>query len=98
MPFHNTTIDFSHTIKPPIDTANRAIEESFVVSAGKSQTETILDVRDGDVGSDGTPFGVRSPVARQAIDESFIAKSSSRDFPHHHQIQLTPADAAARSR
>ena len=38
MPFHKTTIDFSHTIKPPIDTA----------------------------------------------------KSSSRNFPHHHQIQLTP--------
>jgi hypothetical protein len=31
------------------------------------------DARDGDVGPDSTPFGVRSPVARRAIDESFVA-------------------------
>ena len=73
-------------VRSPI--ARRAIEESFVVSAGKSQTETILDVRDGDVGSDGTPFGVRSPVARQAIDESFIAFSGKM----HNEMFLDARD------
>jgi hypothetical protein len=33
------------------------------------------DAQDGDVGPDSTPLGVRSPVAHQAIDESFIARA-----------------------
>jgi len=43
------------------------------------------DARDGDIGPDGTPFGVRSPVARQAVDESFVALSrETHDNPNRH--------------
>jgi len=60
-------------VRSPV--ARQAIDESFVALSGKTHTKTNQYVCDGDVGPDGTPFGVRSPVTRQAIDESFVALS-----------------------
>ena len=47
---------------------SQVINVSSIASVGNTVRGSINDVRDGDVGQDRTPLGVRSPVAHRDIN------------------------------